>query len=107
MSKTSSFLRFMVFFMSYCRFILGFQGDLHVSDLGAKTRLFLHFMDIFMSYCPQFWYYRAIYMFWIFDQNHVLFAIYGNFHEILPTVLGFQGDLHVSELLPKTRLFCI
>src|SRR4051812_48469590 len=42
------------FFMSYCRFILGFQGDLHVSDLGPKTRLFLHFMDIFMSYCHSF-----------------------------------------------------
>jgi hypothetical protein len=38
----------------------------------------------------------------------------GHFHELLPTVLGFQGDLqgpwhslHVWEACPKTRRFCV
>ena len=35
------------------------------------------------------------------------FAFYGHFHELLATVLGFQDDLHVWEVWPKTRRFFI
>jgi hypothetical protein len=42
------------------------------------------------------------------------FCVYGPFRELLPTVLGFRGDLqgpwqsvHVWEAWPKTRLFCV
>jgi hypothetical protein len=55
-------------------------------------------MVAFMSYCPRFWGFRAIYMFESDDQKLIFFALYGRFHELLSTVLGFKGDLHVSEL---------
>ena len=63
-------------------------------------------MAIFMSYCPQFRTSRAIYMFERYEQKHFVFASYGCFHVLLPTVLGFQDDLHVWEWWPKTHLFC-
>ena len=57
-----------------------------------------------MSYYPQFYGSRAIYsnlkkrhMFESYDQNLVVFVFYGHFHEFLPTVFGFQLDLHASE----------
>ena len=58
----------------------------------------LRFMSVFMSYCPRFWGSRAIYKFERYDQKLVVFAFDGRFNELLPTVLGFQGDLHVSNL---------
>jgi hypothetical protein len=43
-----------------------------------------------------------------------LFCVYGRFRELLPTVLGFRGDLqgqwhlvHVWVAWPKTHRFCI
>ena len=57
-------------------------------------------MAAFMSYCPLFWGSREIYnerktryMFERFDKKHAVFAFYGCLHELLPTVLWFQGDL--------------
>jgi len=54
-----------------------------------------------MSYCTQFWGTVAIYndrktqyMFDSYDQKLVVFAFYHCFHELLPSILGFQGDLH-------------
>jgi hypothetical protein len=66
----------------------------------TKNLLFLHFWAVFVSYCPQFWVFWVIfkardtqYMFERHDQKLVVFAFYGRFHELLPTVLGFRGDL--------------
>src|SRR4051812_4961947 len=84
----------------------GVPGRFTCFRVMTKNSSFLRFIAVFMSYCPKFWDSRAIYIFWSFDQKHVFFAIYGYFHDILPTVLRFQGDLHVSES-PKTRLFCV
>jgi hypothetical protein len=54
------------------------------------------FMAVFVSYCPQFWGSAAIYMahdmFERHDQNSS-FLRFWLFHELLPTVLGFWGDL--------------
>ena len=36
---------------------------------------------------------KTRYMFEIYDQKLSLFALYGLFHELLPIVLGFFGDL--------------
>src|SRR3954469_7074498 len=66
----------------------------------TKNSSFSCFMVIFMSYCPQFWGSRRIYMprkypymFDSYDHKLVIFAFYCRFHELLPTVLGLQGDL--------------
>jgi len=37
-------------------------------------------------------------MFERYDQKFVVFAFYGRFHELLPIVLGFQGDLYFLEV---------
>ena len=34
-------------------------------------------------------------MFEWYAQKLVAFVFYGRFNELLPTILGFQGDLHV------------
>jgi hypothetical protein len=54
------------------------------------------------------------YMFERHDQKLVVFAFYGHFHELLPTVLGFRSDLQgpwhsvlVWKAWPKTRCFCV
>src|SRR3954469_25161319 len=85
----------------------------------TKNSSFSCFMVIFISYCPQLWGCRRIcmprtnpYMFDSYAHKLVVFAFYCRFHELLPTVLGLQGDLqrpedpsHVCELCPKTRRF--
>src|SRR3954466_15608022 len=55
-------------------------------------------MAVFKSYCPQFWGSMSFcmarkppYLFGGFDQNLIVFAFYGRFHELLPTVLGVSG----------------
>src|SRR3954465_4097219 len=55
-------------------------------------------MSVFMSYCPQFWGSKAIcmarktrYMFESYDQKLIVFAFYGRFNELLPTVFGVSG----------------
>ena len=65
-----------------------------------KYSAFSRFMAVFMSYCPQFCGSRAIlinlntrFFFESCDQNLDVLAFYGWFHELLPIVLGFHGDL--------------
>ena len=77
-----------------------------------KNSSFSCFMVIFMSYCPQFLGFSRICMsrknpdmFERYDQKLAVLAFYGRFHELLPTVLGFQGVLHVWESWPSTRRF--
>src|SRR3954462_5468186 len=55
-------------------------------------------MAVFKSYCPQFLISEVIcmvlntrYIFNSYDQNLIVFAFYGRFHELLPTVLGVSG----------------
>ena len=106
LTKNSSFLRFMAVFHELLPIVLGFQGDLKwledpIQVWGLiKNSSFSCFMAVFMSYCPHFWGSRGIrmarktlYMFESYDQKLVVFAFYGCFHELLPIVLGFQGDL--------------
>ena len=61
------------------------------------------FLAVFMSYRPQFWDSRAIYgdlktryMFESYDQKLFFFVFSGRFHDLLPTVFGFQADFHGS-----------
>ena len=61
----------------------------------TKNLLFSLFMGVFISYGPLFWGSRVIYMFENYDQNLVVFMFCGRLHELFPTVLAFQGDLHV------------
>ena len=88
-------------------------NPIHVWCL-IKNSSFSCFMAFFMSYWPHFWGSRGIrmahktrYMFESYDQKLVVFAFYGRFHELLPIILGFQGDLQVWELWPKIRRFCV
>jgi hypothetical protein len=37
---------------------------------------------------------KTRYMFDSYGQKLVAFVFYGYFHELLPIVLGFQGNLH-------------
>jgi hypothetical protein len=71
-----------------------YMFERHVSKL-----VIFAFMAVFVSYCPQFWGSGAIYkanatqyMFERHDQNS-LFLRFWPFHKLLPTVLGFRGDL--------------
>src|SRR3954471_2586094 len=95
---------FMVVFMSYCPqfWVLGRFAWLVRPDtcLGVRTKnsSFSRFMAVFMSYIPHFLGSRAIcmprktrYMFESYDQKLIVFAFYGRFHELLPTVLGVSG----------------
>jgi hypothetical protein len=66
----------------------------------TKKLSFLDFMAIFVSYCPLFWGLGLIYkvndtqyMFERHDQKLIVFAFYGRFREVLPTILGFREDL--------------
>jgi hypothetical protein len=82
--------------------------------------VFFALMAVFMSYCPQFWGSG-----W-FTRSMTLstclrgmtktrrFCVYGRICELLPTILGFRGDLqgpwylvHVWEAWPKIHHFCI
>ena len=73
----------------------------------AKNSCFLRLMAIFMSYCPQFWGSTALYMFESYESKLVVFVFYGRFHEPLPTIFGFQGQLHVWELWQKLVFFAL
>src|SRR3954468_18768696 len=107
MTKNSSLSCFMVIFMSFAHIVLvlgGFACLVRIHKcLRDMTRnsSFSCYMAIFMIYCPQFWGSREIYnglktryMFERYDQKHFVFVFYGHFHELLPTVIGFQEDLH-------------
>src|SRR3954470_8836694 len=104
MTKNSSFSRFMAVFMSYCPYFSGSRAicmarkTRYMFERYAKNSSFSCFMVVFMSYCPLFRVCRAIcmarktrYMFESYDQKLIVFAFYGRFHELLPTVFGFSG----------------
>jgi hypothetical protein len=66
----------------------------------TKKIVVFAFMAIFVRYCPQFWGSRVIYnahdtqyMFERHDQKLVFLAFQGHFHELLPIVLRFRGEL--------------
>ena len=67
----------------------------------TRKSSFLRFMAVLMSYCPLFWGSMAIYnhlknryMFESYEQQIVGFVFYGCFRDLLPTFMGFHGDLH-------------
>jgi hypothetical protein len=64
-------------------------------------------MDIYMEY-------DSLYILERIEKKTHRLCVYAHFRELLPTVLGFQGDLqgrwhlvHVWVAWPKTRRFCI
>ena len=92
----------------------GVPGRLTCLRSKTKKSLFLRFMAVLMSYCPHFRCYSAIctpkktqYVFERHDQKLVVFAFYACFHELLPIVLGFQGDFHVWEVRQKIVVFAV
>jgi hypothetical protein len=125
MTKNSSFLCFRAVFMSYCPQFWGSWLIYNVHDTQyqfkrhAKNSSFLCFRAIFVSYCPLFWgsveIYKAHDTEYILERNgnfFFLFCDYGYFPELLPTILGFRGDLqgpwhlvHVWEAWPKLVIF--
>jgi hypothetical protein len=65
-----------------------------------KKFVVVAFMAVFVSYCPPFRGSRVIYnahdtqyMFERHDQKLIVLAFQGHFHELLPIVLGFRGEL--------------
>src|SRR3954463_15248944 len=106
MTINSLFLRFISFFMSYCPQFWGYRAiynDLktrHMFMSYVRKLVVFVFMAIFMSYSPQYSSSRRIFlphknsnMFERYDQKIVVFTFYCRFHELLPTILGLQGDL--------------
>jgi hypothetical protein len=87
----------------------------------TKNSSFLRIRAIFVSYCPLFWGSGVIYTKYDIpyilerdDKKMVIFGFYSRFRELLPTVLGFRGDLqgpwhsvHVWEAWPKTHHICV
>src|SRR3954463_4997254 len=107
MTENSSFLCFLPFSQVISRSFWvasGFERPVRpvtcLRDM-TKNSSFSRFMAVFMRYCPLFWGSRAIYndrktryLLERYDPKLVVFAFYGRFHELFPTVLWFQGDLH-------------
>src|SRR4051812_3515215 len=106
MSKNSSFSCLWPFLCVIAHsfwVVLGFARPVRpVTCLRYMTKhsSFSCFLVIFMSYCPLFWGSRRICMprknpnmFERYDQKIVVFTFYCHFHELLPKVLGLQGDL--------------
>jgi hypothetical protein len=85
----------------------------------AKNLSFFCFRAVFVSYCPLFW--GSVEIYKAHDTQYILerngektchFCDYGYFPELLPTILGFWGDLkgqwhsvHVLEAWPKLIIF--
>src|SRR3954468_6228978 len=100
-------ITFYLFLMSYCPQFWG-SGEIWMARktrymferYDKKTPCFLHFKAVFMSYFLQFWGSIEIYnnnsktryMFESYEQKKFDFLFYDPFHELLPIVLGLQGD---------------
>jgi hypothetical protein len=85
----------------------------------TKNSSFLCFRAVFVSYCPLFW--GSVKIYKAHDTQYILerngektcrFCDHGYFPELLPTILGFRGDLqgpwhlvHVWEAWPKLVVF--
>jgi hypothetical protein len=101
MTKNSLFLHFRAVFISYCRQFWGSGVIYKVHDTQYmferhdQNSLFLHFRVVLVSYFPLFW--GSVEICKEYDSMYILertrklivFCIYGHFHELLPTVLGF------------------
>jgi hypothetical protein len=115
---------FMALFVSYCpqfwssEAIYTKYDKMYMFDRHDKNLSIFVFMVVFVSFCLQFWGSSVIYKVYVMFETHnkklSAFTLYGKFNELLPTVLGFQGDLqgpwhsvHVWEAWPKTRHFCV
>src|SRR3954470_14697491 len=109
MIRNSSFSCFMAVFMSYCPQIWGSRHicmprkNPYMFERYDKKLVIFVFMVIFMSYFLECLCSKRIcmvcqtrYMFGRYDQKLAVFMFYGRFHELLPTVLEFQADLHAS-----------
>jgi hypothetical protein len=105
MTKYLSFLHLRAVFVSYCPqfWVFGVIFKAHdawyLFDRHDQKLIVFAFMAIFVSYFPLFGFWGIYmardtqYMFERHDQKLVIFAFYDHFHELLPTVLGFRGDL--------------
>jgi hypothetical protein len=93
----------MALFVSYCPQFWG-SGEIYTKydkmyrfDRHDKNLFIFAFMVIFVSFCLQFWGFSVIYKVYVMFQTHdkklSTFTLYGKFNELLPTVLGFRGDL--------------
>jgi hypothetical protein len=85
----------------------------------AKKLIVFAFMAVFVSYCPCFgvpgWFTRPMTLcicLRCMTKKLVIFCVYGHVHDLLPTVLGFRGDLqgpwgsvHFWEGWQKKSLF--
>jgi hypothetical protein len=74
--------------------------SLYILERNDEKIVVFAFMAAFVSYCPPFWGSRVIYnahdtqyMFERHDQKLIILAFQGHFHELLPIVLGFRGEL--------------
>jgi hypothetical protein len=106
MAKNSSFLHFRAVFMSYYPLFWGSveiykeYDSLYILERNDEKIVVFAFMAAFVSYCPPFWGSRVIYnahdtqyMFERHDQKLIVLAFQGHFHELLPIVLVFRGEL--------------
>src|SRR5215216_5152128 len=106
MTQNSSFSCFVAVFMSYCpflgvlgRFTTTVRPDTYWRDV-TKTRRFCIYgyfnklLPTILGFQKDYNTRKSRYMLERCDQNLVVFAFYGRFHEPLLTVLWFQGDLH-------------
>src|SRR3954464_10108771 len=57
----------------------------------TKKSSFSCFIVVFLCYCSHFGGSTALYMFESYDQKLVVFAFYGRFHDLFPTVFGVSG----------------
>jgi hypothetical protein len=80
--------------------------SLYILERNGENIVVFAFMAVFVSYCPPFWGSRVIYnahdtqyMFERHDQKLVVLAFRGHFHELLPIVLGFRGELQGNMIV--------
>jgi hypothetical protein len=119
---------FMAIFVSYCPLIWVYGGgglhgpwhSVYVWEAWPKIYCFYIFgpFSWAIAHCFGFPRWFTIPMTHYMFERHVpkviVFFDYGRFCELLPTVLGFRGDLqgqwhsvHVWEAWPKTHCFCV
>ena len=105
MPKNSLFFAFYGYFHELLPSVLGFQGDLDVSNLWPKTRLFSVLLPFSRVIAHSFGVPRKVACLRGMDQKFVVFAFYDCFHDILPTVLGFLGRFTFFRGMTKKSKF--
>ena len=105
--------------MSYCpqcwdsRAIYNNRKTRCIFEYLMNYSSFSCFMAIFISYCLYLGF--SVGFAWPIRPDTCLrdmtkkssLRVLSLFHELLPIVLGFNGDIHVSELWPKTHISCV